>query len=169
MPGRTLRLVPCLALAIACQPADRTPGDRADAPSAGDTTLARAIAPAPDGALPAVDSATSAATVVRTREGDTLVVRLVGVPDAPTLRLVPELRIGELDGADEYTFGDVDELLPTRDGGVYVWDENTQHAIVYDSAGTDVGSWVGTGDVVRGRMRDSLDVPYVMRWRVVRS
>ena len=153
MSSPMLRLVPCLALAIACQPAETTAGDEGSRPASasrppasGDTALQAGRAPAPASGATGADTMARTGPVVRTREGDTLVVRVVGVPDAPTLRLVPELRIGELDGADEYTFGSVDDLLPTRDGGVYVWDERSQSIRRYDAAGRFVRQVGQAGD-----------------------
>jgi hypothetical protein len=71
--------------------------------------------------------------------GDTIVVRTVGARDsAALLTLVPELRIGQLDGPDEYTFANVYQVLPALDGGVYVYDGTLDALRQYDSAGTFV-------------------------------
>lgn len=71
--------------------------------------------------------------------GDTVVVRTVGARDsAALLALVPEVRIGELDGPDEYTFGRVGEIEAAPQGGVYVWDGVLKSLRQYDSAGTFV-------------------------------
>lgn len=72
---------------------------------------------------------------VETRAGDTVVVRTVGAPDSATLRLVAELRIGELDGGEEYGFGQVAAIAPAPAGGVYVLDDLVKSIRRYDSAG----------------------------------
>lgn len=70
---------------------------------------------------------------------DTVVVRTVGVTDsAAALRLVEELRIGELEGAEEYSFVDVNFVLPAPGNGVYVWDRGLVALRQYDSSGTFV-------------------------------
>jgi len=74
-------------------------------------------------------------TTITERVGDTLVVRTVGVPDSVTLRLVEELRIGELEGAEEYTFGNVLSIAPAHDGGAYVWDSRMRLLRQYDATG----------------------------------
>jgi hypothetical protein len=71
--------------------------------------------------------------------GDTIVVRTVGARDsAALLTLVPEVRIGELEGPDEYTFGGVGALEAAPQGGVYVWDEVAKSLRQYDDSGTFV-------------------------------
>ena len=71
--------------------------------------------------------------------GDTIVVRTVGAVDSAIARqLVPELSIGQLDGPEEYIFGSVGDVLPRRDGGVYVWDYQSDALRRYDSSGTFV-------------------------------
>jgi len=93
----------------------------------------------------ATDTAASWRTVTDTI-GDTLVVRTVGASDsAATLRLVPELRIGELDGAEEYTFGSITAVLPAPGGGAYVWDDQAVALRRYDSAGVFVRRVGGRG------------------------
>lgn len=87
-----------------------------------------------DGATAAADWSTVTDTV-----GDTLVVRTVGARDsAQLLGLVPGLQIGETDGAEEYTFGYVGEVLPAPHGDVYVWDGQANALRRYDSTGTFV-------------------------------
>lgn len=80
-------------------------------------------------------STTTWATVVDTLR-DTIVVRTPAVNDsAARLLLVPELRIGELAGPDEYTFAEVGATASTSDGGVYVWDSTIRALRQYDTAG----------------------------------
>src|SRR5687768_13160226 len=90
---------------LAAQPP--TPAPPPMRPSHLAAALAAALALAACDRAGAGDATASWQTVVDTI-GDTVVVRTVGASDsAATLRLVPELRIGELEGADEYTFGSV--------------------------------------------------------------
>jgi len=68
--------------------------------------------------------------------GDTLVVRTVGASDtAAALRLEETLRIGEFEGADEYTFASVQGLVPAPGGAVWVWDGTVKALRLYDPAG----------------------------------
>ena len=98
----------------------------------GDAEPRRDAAPADGGAVAA---APSWRTVVDT-VGDTVVVRTVGATDeAAALRLVEELRVGELEGADEYRFGDVGLVLPASGDGVYVWDHIVAALRQYDARG----------------------------------
>jgi hypothetical protein len=70
------------------------------------------------------------------------VVKQAGAPrHAGIAALVPELSIGTLDGAPAYAFGQVEAILPTRDGGVLVLDAPNGAAPElrqYDAAGTYV-------------------------------
>lgn len=70
--------------------------------------------------------------------GDTLVVRTVGSSSAGMHTLVEEVRVGELDGPDEYTFGAVSEMLALPDGGVLIFDRLVPALRLYDSSGTYV-------------------------------
>ncbi|HEU4631456.1 MAG TPA: 6-bladed beta-propeller [Gemmatimonadaceae bacterium] len=71
--------------------------------------------------------------------GDTIVVRTVGARDsAAMLTLVPEVRIGQLDGPDEYTFANAFSVSPAPHGGIYVYDGTLEALRQYDSAGTFV-------------------------------
>lgn len=67
-------------------------------------------------------------------EGDTIVVRDSGEDPLPR-RLVVDLRIGEAEGAEAYTFGTVDDVVPAPDGGVYVGDQQSHEARRYDAEG----------------------------------
>lgn len=68
--------------------------------------------------------------------GDTVIVRTVGARDSAVLvGLLPELAFGESDGADEYTFGYVGNVLPATAGDVYVWDAQANLLRRYDSTG----------------------------------
>lgn len=76
-------------------------------------------------------------TVVDT-VGDTTIVRAVGAGDPPRHTIVPEMKIGELDGADEYTFGAIAEMAVTGEGDLYVFDRQAMQLRRYDSQGTFV-------------------------------
>ena len=68
--------------------------------------------------------------------GDTVVVRTVGASDtAAALRLEETVRIGEFEGADEYTFAAVQGIVPAPGGAVWVWDGTVKALRLYDSAG----------------------------------
>src|SRR5690606_19867259 len=54
--------------------------------------------------------------------GDTLVVRTIGSADAGARELVEEVRVGEMEGAEEYTFGAIAEILALPDGSVLLFD-----------------------------------------------
>ncbi len=50
-------------------------------------------------------------------------------------QLEEDLRIGELDGPDEYTFGHVTEITPAQGGGFFVFDYNVPVLRLYDHEG----------------------------------
>ena len=85
--------------------------------------------------------------VVTERIGDTTVVRTVsgGVWGAEAT-LVPEVSIGELDGAEEYLFGGIWSIAVDDDRGVYVLDAQARHVRVFDSAGEYVRTLGGRGE-----------------------
>lgn len=74
--------------------------------------------------------------VERVTRGDTLIVRTIGgsVWDS-TARLVEEIRIGELDGAEEEMFGAISAIAPDGRGGVYVFDGGVPVLRHYDANG----------------------------------
>ncbi|HEX7049266.1 MAG TPA: hypothetical protein VF188_03555 [Longimicrobiales bacterium] len=80
--------------------------------------------------------------VVRDTVGDTLIVRTVagsawGAPG----RLVEEMRIGALEGADEYLLGDVRGLAVDREGFIYVYDAQVPALRKYAPDGTYVATF----------------------------
>ena len=78
------------------------------------TTAVVAGCGTPDGSTP-----TGEVQVVRDSVGDTLVVRtLSGSAWGAEATLVPEVSIGELDGALEYIFGSIRSLAVAGDGTV---------------------------------------------------
>lgn len=71
--------------------------------------------------------------------GDTVFLRVSGeVPAAMFASVEPELKVGSVDGAEEYTFGNILDVLPTADGGLLVHDDQAQLIRFYDSTGTYV-------------------------------
>lgn len=79
--------------------------------------------------------------------GDTTVVRTVsgGVWGAEAT-LVPEVSIGELDGAEEYLFGGIWSIAVDDDRVVYVLDAQARQVRVFDSAGEYVRTLGGRGE-----------------------
>lgn len=75
-------------------------------------------------------------TVERDTIGDTVVVRTIaGSIWGDSAHLVEELRIGELDGPDKYTFGQIRELAVGPQGTIYVYDGAVKALRAYDSTG----------------------------------
>lgn len=92
-------------------------------------------------------------------EGDTTVVRWTGIDEEAARVPVREtLRIGMLEGPDEYLFGDITEIIPGAQGDVYVWDQRATALRQYDdegnfvreigSAGSGPGEYLHAFDVV---------------------
>ena len=68
--------------------------------------------------------------------GDTIRVRVSGdVPANVVRNLVPEVRVGAEDGAEEETFGSISYVLPAADGGMLVYDNQAQAARLFDADG----------------------------------
>ena len=73
--------------------------------------------------------------------GDTVVVRTVaGSVWGEEMTLVPELTIGELEGADEYLLGDVQSLTVAGDGTIYLFDGQAKALRTYGPDGAYLGS-----------------------------
>ncbi len=72
---------------------------------------------------------------VRETLGDTTIVRTLAGPDAGLRTLIEEVAIGELEGADEYTFGSIEELVPLADERVLVWDGQATALRIYGADG----------------------------------
>ena len=80
--------------------------------------------------------------VVRDTVADTVVVRtLSGSVWGPGARLVPEVEIGVLEGADEYMFGSIASLAVAADGTIYVMDRQIPALRVYDADGAYRATW----------------------------
>ena len=79
--------------------------------------------------------------------GDTTIVRtLSGSVWGVEATLVPEVSIGELEGPDEYLFGQIWSLAVDDDRNVYVFDEQAQHVRVFDANGTYMRTVGGRGE-----------------------
>lgn len=102
----------------------------------------------PLGCEPISDSRDATGPVVETETiGDTTVVRTVsGSGWGGDAALVPETSIGELEGPDEYLFGSVRAIAVDDDHNVYVLDGQARHVRVFDSAGTYVNTFGGSGE-----------------------
>jgi hypothetical protein len=78
--------------------------------------------------------ATSGASLEAQRT-DTI-VKLAGRPvHAGVATLVPEISIGQIEGADEYMFGEVTELAVGTDGSIYIYDRQVPALRKYDANG----------------------------------
>lgn len=77
---------------------------------------------------------------VETREvvGDTTIVRSAGAGPWGETELIEELRIGELEGADEFTFGRISGLAVDGDGNIYVLDMQASEVRVFAPDGSFV-------------------------------
>jgi len=93
------------------------------------------------------DSSADGPDVVTETIGDTTVVRtLSGSVWEAEATLVPEVSIGELEGAEEYLFGRVWSIAVDDDRNVYVFDEQAQHVRVFDSIGVYMETLGGRGE-----------------------
>lgn len=71
--------------------------------------------------------------------GDTIVVRITGaVPEHLHRTLVPELRVGAMDGPEETTFGNILAVRPAPDGGLVVYDQQVPAVRLFDAQGAFV-------------------------------
>ena len=72
--------------------------------------------------------------------------RCRGACGASVATLVPEASIGELEGPEEYLFGNIRSIAVDGDRTVYVLDGQAQHIRVFDSEGTYVKTLGGPGE-----------------------
>jgi hypothetical protein len=77
--------------------------------------------------------------------GDTVVVRTLEGSEWGAARLVPELRIGVLDGAEHEMLGEVVGLAVDRDGNIYFYDRLVPALRRYGPDGTYLGTLGGQG------------------------
>ena len=86
-------------------------------------------------------------TVVADSSGDTIRIRIDGAIPARLVRaLVPELRVGAADGAEEETFGSVDYVFGTADDGLLIYDGQAKAARLFDGGGRFVRRVGATGE-----------------------
>lgn len=79
--------------------------------------------------------------------GDTTIVRtLSGSAWNTEATLVPEVSIGELEGADEYLFGRIGSLAVDSDRNVYVFDTQANHVRVFDAEGAHLATFGREGE-----------------------
>ena len=78
--------------------------------------------------------------------GDTVIVRtLSGGEWGPGARLVPDVRIGEFEGDDEYLLGEVAGLAVDRDGNIYMYDRQVPALRKYSPDGTFIRTFGRSG------------------------
>ncbi len=93
------------------------------------------------------DSSVDGPEVVVETIGDTTVVRtLSGSVWGTEATLVPELSIGELEGAEEYLFGSISSIAVDAVGRVFVMDGQAGDIRVFDSEGTYVETVARRGE-----------------------
>ena len=63
----------------------------------------------------------------------------------PTTRLVEELRIGELEGSEEYTLGQIVQLVVGKDGAIFAAEANPSAVRMYNASGKFVRKVGGVG------------------------
>lgn len=80
-----------------------------------------------------------------TVDGVEVVRTLSGSVWSGPAELVEELRIGVLEGADEYLFGRIDVIAPDGEGGVYVFDGLAPALRHYDAEGRYIRTLGGEG------------------------
>jgi hypothetical protein len=86
------------------------------------------------------------ATIEYDTIGDTIVARVQGAPLwGDSVTLVEEVRIGELEGAEEYTFGSVVSMTVDAAGAMYVLDQQALTVRVYDESGRHLRDIGGAG------------------------
>ena len=100
-----------------------------------------------------------------------------GVGDFAVFPETPALRIGTIDGASEYVFGQIRDLTPLGDGGVAVLDAQASAVRVFDSDGSHRFSVGSEGDgpgelqvplAIAALVGDTLAVYDVAQGRVTR-
>jgi len=78
--------------------------------------------------------------------GDTITVRTIsGGEWGPNAELVPELRIGKVDGADEYLLGSIVGLAVDREGNMFVFDRQVPALREYAPDGSFVRTFGRSG------------------------
>ncbi|MEX2284356.1 MAG: 6-bladed beta-propeller, partial [Gemmatimonadota bacterium] len=80
-------------------------------------------------------------------------------------RLVQELKIGQLEGAEQYTFGSVDGIAVGLDGAMFVYDGKVPIIRMYDATGKFVRN-VGRAGEGPGEYRDVLGIETMADGRI---
>ncbi|MDX1394830.1 MAG: hypothetical protein R3195_10575 [Gemmatimonadota bacterium] len=78
--------------------------------------------------------------------GDTIIVRTVAGSVWGKARLVEELRIGQFDGPEEYTFGQIAAIRTGADGTLYVLDQQPASLRAYSPEGEFMRQLAGHGE-----------------------
>ncbi|MEX2281480.1 MAG: 6-bladed beta-propeller [Gemmatimonadota bacterium] len=96
-------------------------------------------------------------------------VRMASRPvHAGVATLVPEISIGELDGAEEYLFGQIADLTVARDGSIYLFDRQVPALRKYDVNGKFVKTFgrkgQGPGEYLSGGGLGVLPDGRVLLW-----
>lgn len=89
------------------------------------------------------DAAHAGPSTTRETIGDTTVIRVAG--EAPRLGVQEEVRIGELDGADEYTFGRITDVAVAADGRIYVLDGQALNVRIFAPDGAHLRTFGRSG------------------------
>lgn len=84
--------------------------------------------------------------VTRDTVGDTIIVRTEAGSVWGAAELVEEIRIGQFDGPDEYTFGEVAAIATGADGTLYVLDQQPPSLRAYSPDGTFLRQLAGEGE-----------------------
>lgn len=87
----------------------------------------------------------AASSVTRETLGDTTFVRVSGAGEWGVVTAVEELRIGELEGAEAYTFGSIAGLVTDDAGHIYVVDDIADEIRVFDDSGVHLRSFARNG------------------------
>jgi hypothetical protein len=106
------------------------------------------------------DATARTSTIEYDTLGDTIVARVQGAPLwGDPVALVEEVRIGELEGPEEYTFGTVVSMTVDSGGTMYVLDQQALTVRVYDAAGRHVRN-IGRSGSGPGELKQphSLDI-----------
>ena len=108
------------------------------------------------------------AAFAQQQRGDTTIRMAARPVHAGVATLVPEISIGVFDGADEYMFGEVNELAVARDGSIYVFDRQVPALRKYDANGKFVKTFgrkgQGPGEYISGGGLGVLPDGRVLLW-----
>jgi hypothetical protein len=107
-------------------------------------------------------------TSAQQQRGDTIIRVATRPVRAGVATLVPEISIGAFDGADEYMFGEVNEIAVARDGSIYMFDRQVPALRKYDVNGKFVKTFgrkgQGPGEYTSGGGLGVLPDGRVLLW-----